>query len=237
MYKKLAIAAAIAAMSAGAQAVVVINFENVDDIANPSASGYAKFLLSGLRGAVGDLTSTNNNSNLLVSQSYGGFTWTETTAGSLQLYSEFRALNKLTSAVDTYISPAGTAPTSAFGNWVAAVNNSGSSVSFSQASAFNLSSIDFFASKANEVITVKGYVGSGTTAIASWQSSALSAGTFLSQSFDSSFATATRIEITSLKGSLGFDNVTAVPEPSTYAMLLAGLGMMGVIARRRSRRA
>lgn len=31
--------------------------------------------------------------------------------------------------------------------------------------------------------------------------------------------------------------ITAVPEPSTYAMLLAGLGMMGVIARRRSRRA
>lgn len=29
--------------------------------------------------------------------------------------------------------------------------------------------------------------------------------------------------------------VTAVPEPSTYAMLLAGLGMMGVIARRRTR--
>ncbi|NBW50906.1 MAG: PEP-CTERM sorting domain-containing protein [Betaproteobacteria bacterium] len=27
--------------------------------------------------------------------------------------------------------------------------------------------------------------------------------------------------------------VTAVPEPETYAMLLAGLGVMGMIARRR----
>jgi len=32
-----------------------------------------------------------------------------------------------------------------------------------------------------------------------------------------------------------FDNiyVTAVPEPESYAMLLAGIGLMGVIARRR----
>lgn len=30
-------------------------------------------------------------------------------------------------------------------------------------------------------------------------------------------------------------SVTAVPEPATYAMLLAGLGMLGVMARRRTR--
>ena len=31
-------------------------------------------------------------------------------------------------------------------------------------------------------------------------------------------------------------NVTAVPEPETYAMMLAGLGMMGAIARRRKQK-
>jgi hypothetical protein len=31
--------------------------------------------------------------------------------------------------------------------------------------------------------------------------------------------------------------VTAVPEPETYAMLLAGLGLMGAIARRRKDKA
>jgi hypothetical protein len=52
-----------------------------------------------------------------------------------------------------------------------------------------------------------------------------------------------RIMIEDFSGSGGvpgdahFDNIsiTAVPEPSTYAMLLAGLGLMGFMARRRMR--
>lgn len=39
-----------------------------------------------------------------------------------------------------------------------------------------------------------------------------------------------QVSITTVNGS-----VTAVPEPETFAMLLAGLGLMGAIARRRSR--
>ena len=35
--------------------------------------------------------------------------------------------------------------------------------------------------------------------------------------------------------SAGFDQVASVPEPETYAMLLAGLGLMGFVARRRQR--
>ena len=45
-------------------------------------------------------------------------------------------------------------------------------------------------------------------------------------------------------GGLAFDNITfnrlttpAVPEPETYAMLLAGLGLLGFVARRRKQRA
>lgn len=37
-----------------------------------------------------------------------------------------------------------------------------------------------------------------------------------------------------LDAGYGFMSVTAVPEPESYAMLLAGLGLMGAIARRRS---
>jgi hypothetical protein len=32
------------------------------------------------------------------------------------------------------------------------------------------------------------------------------------------------------------ESITAVPEPETYAMLLAGLGAMGFVARRRQSR-
>ena len=39
-------------------------------------------------------------------------------------------------------------------------------------------------------------------------------------------------------GTVGFDNLqygvlTAVPEPETYALMLAGLGLVGALARRR----
>jgi hypothetical protein len=34
---------------------------------------------------------------------------------------------------------------------------------------------------------------------------------------------------------LAFVNVAAVPEPSTYALMLAGLGLVGFVARRRKK--
>ena len=34
----------------------------------------------------------------------------------------------------------------------------------------------------------------------------------------------------------GFSNVSAIPEPETYAMMVAGLGLLGFMLRRRGQR-
>ena len=36
-----------------------------------------------------------------------------------------------------------------------------------------------------------------------------------------------------ITGTLGIDNVQAIPEPETYALMLAGLGVLGFVAKRR----
>lgn len=41
--------------------------------------------------------------------------------------------------------------------------------------------------------------------------------------------------LSALDSGMGYLSVTAVPEPESYAMLLAGLGLMGAITRRRNR--
>ena len=45
--------------------------------------------------------------------------------------------------------------------------------------------------------------------------------------------TAQSFDFSATSGIAGLDNIAAVPEPETYAMLLAGLGLMAVSTRRR----
>jgi hypothetical protein len=70
-------------------------------------------------------------------------------------------------------------------------------------------------------------------------SAAINHWTSFSMTFTASSATTT-IGLTGNQGPnyIGLDNVAvvAVPEPETYAMMLAGLGLMGFIARRRKQR-
>jgi hypothetical protein len=65
----------------------------------------------------------------------------------------------------------------------------------------------------------------------------------LSQATDSTYSTQTDFWLSGPDRSVKFqgkiDNLTvaAVPEPESYAMLLAGLGLVGAIARRRKTKA
>lgn len=64
-----------------------------------------------------------------------------------------------------------------------------------------------FVSSTNPLFVAGNFVASGNTASFNWQGLSFGQGDVI--------------------------NISAVPEPETYAMLLAGLGMMGFVARRR----
>lgn len=67
----------------------------------------------------------------------------------------------------------------------------------------------------------------------------LSAGRFSFASLESTGSTPFVLGITGVPGARalysGDFSVTAVPEPETYAMMLAGLGIMGFVARRKNK--
>jgi hypothetical protein len=102
------------------------------------------------------------------------------------------------------------------------------------------SSLSFYYTSA-EAITgaVKAYSGlNGTgTLLGSFDLAANNAGladTWTQVTFNFSGAAAS-FDLSAASGAVAFDNIAAVPEANSYAMLIAGLGMMGFAARRKNK--
>lgn len=119
------------------------------------------------------------------------------------------------------------------GEWVGFLNST-DSVSFASATAFDFTSAYFYA-KAATTVNITGYAADGTTVLGT-KAISITAQSGNTYSF-SEFAGVNSVKIAA--SNLVFDNITtavaAVPETSTYAMLLAGLGMIGVMAGRRNK--
>ena len=154
--------------------------------------------------------------------------------------------------IAAFMAPINVAPNAleTSGNWVAAINNAGSSITFANASGFNFDSAFLYGSKYDEVITITATKSGGSSV--SWNTGTDLFGvtdtftdathgtatfTAVGKTYDfgNTFDDVTSVTIQSLKGVAIFDNlvISAVPESSTYAMLLAGLGVIALIARRR----
>ena len=150
--------------------------------------------------------------------------------------------------ISTYMAAVGTVPTvnQTSGNWIGGLKTSANSFSFksAEASTFSLDSIWLYVGKTTTSstaaeLTITGYDTSGTLLGTYTQlRSPLGAQTLTQATLGAAFSNVAYVTVASKDGVLGFDNivttVTAVPEASTYAMMMAGLGMIGFMARRRS---
>lgn len=105
-------------------------------------------------------------------------------------------------------------------------------------SAFTLSSMEIGPSQnfgaLAQTLTISGY--RGTDVVASDDVVVQPGTSFQSHSFDEDWTNLDSVRLGSLsRGYVAVDNIvlTPVPEPETYAMLLAGLGLIPLAARRR----
>jgi len=235
--KTLAFAATLAGAAQAQAATELLNFETLSN-----QSGYT--VLSGLSNDAG---SSGNNSTVANNQLYGGFNWILTS-----IYGEARAMARPIPGIEALMAAPGVAAQGSeiYGNYVGVIASNNTAAEFTSnntfASAtlgFTLNSLDLYAGKNNTVVTITGtrVDGSQTTA---WVSpNALKpAGSFASYVFDPLVFTHLKsVKISTTQGNLAFDNISVtavaapVPEPSSYALLLAGLGVVGVMARRRSK--
>lgn len=170
---------------------------------------------------------------------YQGFNW-----------SNFQALN----TAGGYWDLSGYVPGSVSGDNVG-FNGGGTTASFSSASAFTLNSFDLTAAwRDNLTVTVRGSGNPGGDYVATLTPSAIAATSYTvnwtgitSVTFEASGGThhpdygtgsGQNFSVSDFSH-FAIDNITynvsAVPEPESYAMLLAGLGALGFIGKRRRR--
>lgn len=270
MFKKVAIAAAIAAMSVGAQAANgsgSITFESIVAGDLITQSGVTAAIA-----VTNTPTNSPNKNTFNKGASWDGWSFYTGTTGANSTTVAGATFTNLTAGTDTYLfgtsavagiiantglaggttMPAGTTAASwtavqaAMGNWAMGIGGSkslnikstlGTDTEFSSVYLYNTSTADKEA-----IVTVSGYINSGTGTQALVASQAFTLADETGGTFNLTNFAGKQVDGLSFSTSGGkfliVDNimaVTAVPEPSTYAMLLAGLGMMGVIARRRTR--
>jgi hypothetical protein len=169
----------------------------------------------------------DNNAGLILTADPGGFDWTSA-AGTIDLFDETRAT---VSAKLTNIGADMGTSGEQLGQWVGYINSTGN-VSFASTTSFDFTSAYLYAKTAQNV-SITGFAADGTQLATTTVSLGANA------SINATFSQFTGVSKITIAGSnVAFDNITtavaAVPEASTYAMLLAGLGMIGVIARRRT---
>jgi hypothetical protein len=246
MYKKVALVAALAAISGTAHAITyVATFEDAATLGAVTAANNSAVLLGGT-----GVTTAGTFSTVAID----GLYFEESTLNNLQVWDLAKAtalgggFTSASSPISTYMAALGTTATATQteGNWIGGLKTSANSFSFKSAAAstFSLDSIWLYIGKTTTSatvaeLTITGYDTSGAVVATYTQfKSALGAETLTLSDLGSAFSNVASVTVYSKDGVLGFDNITttlAVPEPSTYAMLLAGLGMMGFMARRRTR--
>jgi hypothetical protein len=242
MYKKVILALVLACLGASAHALDLvyetITFEDVSGLSWGTTSAY-------------------NNSTLLPGNTYDGFTWS--TTSSLRIYSEERAIadtfyDATTATTMTASTGLGTVMTAHDATssssaesseyWVAVLENNNSSLTFtnttfaSASSGFYLESLYLYDGKtSNSVVTITGTLIDGSTVTVTTTVSKGTGETYSLSGTSLDGVALSAVTITTTQGKLAIDNIivatAAVPEPASYVMLLAGLGMMGFIARRR----